>query len=84
MPVVWGGQGTEGQHAYHQLLHQGTCFAADFIAITDKKDPIAEHRNWLNAHARAQSRVMSEGGIKNQTMKALRIFEVIIPIRTLS
>jgi glucose-6-phosphate isomerase len=62
MPVVWGGQGTEGQHAYHQLLHQGTsAFAADFIAITDKKDPIAEHRNWLNAHARAQSRVMSEG-----------------------
>jgi glucose-6-phosphate isomerase len=62
MPVVWGGQATEGQHAYHQLLHQGTsAFAADFIAITDKKDPIAEHRNWLNAHARAQSRVMSEG-----------------------
>ena len=62
MPVVWGGQGTEGQHAYHQLLHQGTsAFAADFIAITDNKDPIAEHRNWLNAHARAQSRVMSEG-----------------------
>ncbi len=62
MPVVWGGQGTEGQHAYHQLLHQGTsAFAADFIAITDKKDPITEHRNWLNAHARAQSRVMSEG-----------------------
>ena len=62
MPVVWGGQGTEGQHAYHQLLHQGTsAFAADFIAITDKKDPIAEHRNWLNAHARAQSKVMSQG-----------------------
>ncbi len=62
MPVVWGGQGTEGQHAYHQLLHQGTsAFAADFIAITDKNDPIAEHRNWLNAHARAQSKVMSEG-----------------------
>ena len=62
MPVVWGGQGTEGQHAYHQLLHQGTsAFAADFIAITDKKDPIAVHRNWLNAHARAQSKVMSEG-----------------------
>ncbi len=76
MPVVWGGQGTEGQHAYHQLLHQGTsAFAADFIAITDKNDPIAEHRNWLNAHARAQSRVMSEGWNQksnNESFKSIR------------
>ena len=76
MPIVWGGQGTEGQHAYHQLLHQGTSpFAADFIAITDKKDPIAEHRNWLNAHARAQSKVMSEGWNQksnNESFKNIR------------
>ena len=67
MPIVWGGQETEGQHAYHQLLHQGTSpFAADFISIIDKDDPISEHRNWLNAHARAQSRVMSEGWNQGQ------------------
>ena len=76
MPVVWGGQGTEGQHAYHQLLHQGTsAFAADFIAVTDKNDPIAEHRNWLNAHARAQSKVMSEGWNQqsyNESFKNIR------------
>ena len=76
MPVVWGGQGTEGQHAYHQLLHQGTsAFAADFIATTDKNDPIAEHRNWLNAHARAQSKVMSEGWNQesnNESFKNIR------------
>ncbi len=76
MPVVWGGQGTEGQHAYHQLLHQGTsAFAADFIAITDKNDPFAEHRNWLNAHAMAQSKVMSEGWNQksnNESFKNIR------------
>ncbi len=76
MPVVWGGQGTEGQHAYHQLLHQGTSpFAADFIATTDKNDPISEHRNWLNAHARAQSKVMLEGWKQqsnNESFKNIR------------
>ncbi len=65
MPIVWGGQGTSGQHAYHQLLHQGTSqFAADFITVRDEDDPIAEHRNWLNAHAEAQSEVMSAGWIQ--------------------
>ena len=73
MPVVWGGQGTGGQHAYHQLLHQGTsAFAADFIAITDKEDPIAEHRNWLNAHARAQSKVMSEGWNRDSNSESFK------------
>ena len=73
MPVVWGGQGTGGQHAYHQLLHQGTSpFAADFIAITDKEDPIAEHRYWLNAHARAQSKVMSEGWNRDSNSESFK------------
>jgi glucose-6-phosphate isomerase len=36
MPIVWGGEGTNGQHAFHQLLHQGTrAFAADFILVAN-------------------------------------------------
>ena len=36
MQVLWGGCGTNGQHAYHQLLHQGTSkFAADFILLVE-------------------------------------------------
>ncbi len=61
MPVVWGGRGTNGQHAYHQLLHQGTrSFAADFILVAEGAPP-AEHHRWLNANALAQSQAMLLG-----------------------
>ena len=61
MPIVWGGRGTNGQHAYHQLLHQGTrSFAADFIIVATSTGP-AEHHRWLNANALAQSQAMLLG-----------------------
>ncbi len=62
MPILWGGTGTKGQHAYHQLLHQGTrAYAADFIVVGDKTDALREHRNWLNANALAQGQAMASG-----------------------
>ena len=66
MPIVWGGRGTNGQHAYHQLLHQGTrSFAADFIVIgtesADNGSALDEHHRWLNANALAQSQAMLLG-----------------------
>jgi glucose-6-phosphate isomerase len=61
MPIVWGGVGTNGQHAYHQLLHQGTrSFAADFIVVATEEGP-AHHLRWLNANALAQSQAMLLG-----------------------
>lgn len=62
MPILWGGTGTKGQHAYHQLLHQGTrAYAADFIVVaTDDRDR-PEHHNWLLANALAQSQAMAIG-----------------------
>jgi len=61
MPIVWGGRGTNGQHAYHQLLHQGTrSFAADFIIVARGEPPADQHR-WLNANALAQSQAMLQG-----------------------
>ena len=62
MPILWGGTGTRGQHAYHQLLHQGTqTYCADFILVA--KDPLQrrEHHNWLIANALAQSQAMAIG-----------------------
>ena len=62
MPILWGGTGTRGQHAYHQLLHQGTrAYAADFIIVAkdDLGDP--EHHHWLLANALAQSQAMAIG-----------------------
>jgi glucose-6-phosphate isomerase len=61
MPIVWGGRGTNGQHAFHQLLHQGTrSFSADFILIAEPTQP-ADHHRWLLANALAQSQAMMIG-----------------------
>jgi len=61
MPVVWGGCGTNGQHAYHQLLLQGTrMVAADFIVVRQGAEP-ALHQRWLNANALAQSQALRLG-----------------------
>ena len=62
MPILWGGVGTNGQHAYHQLLHQGTrAYAADFIIIAEDDRNQPEHHNWLIANALAQSQAMAQG-----------------------
>ena len=62
MPILWGGTGTRGQHAYHQLLHQGTrAYAADFIAVRRDTRGRSEHHRWLLANALAQSQAMAAG-----------------------
>jgi glucose-6-phosphate isomerase len=62
MPILWGGTGTRGQHAYHQLLHQGTrAYAADFIAVRSDTRRQPEHHRWLLANALAQSQAMAAG-----------------------
>ena len=64
MPILWGGCGTNGQHAYHQLLHQGTsAYAADIIVVAQDQMNLPHHRNWLNANALAQAQAMTDGWI---------------------
>ena len=61
-PVVWGGEETNGQHAFHQLLHQGTrAFSADFIAVARAGHDLRAHHDWLLANCLAQSKAMREG-----------------------
>lgn len=61
-PVVWGGEETNGQHAFHQLLHQGTrAFSADFIAVARAGHDLKVHHDWLLANCLAQSKAMREG-----------------------
>ena len=61
-PVVWGGEETNGQHAFHQLLHQGTrAFSADFVAVARPGHDLKDHHDWLLANCLAQSRAMMEG-----------------------
>lgn len=62
MPIVWGGVGTNGQHAFHQLLHQGTrSFTADFILCGRDDCDLPEHHRWLLANALAQAQAMLRG-----------------------
>ena len=62
MPVLWGGTGTKGQHAYHQLLHQGSrAYTADFVLVGTDHHDHAEHHRWLLANALAQSQAMASG-----------------------
>jgi glucose-6-phosphate isomerase len=61
-PIVWGGEGTTGQHAYHQLLHQGTRFVStDFILPLTPHHKRLEHHNWLVANCFAQSQALMLG-----------------------
>jgi len=60
-PVVWGAEGTVGQHSFHQLLHQGTqAVPADFIVVAEAPgDP--RRRRILAAHAAAQAEALALG-----------------------
>ena len=70
--VIWGGTGTNGQHAYHQLLHQGTILIpVDFIVSTTSHNPIEKHHTWLFAHTLSQSRAMMLGQSEQEIKKAL-------------
>jgi glucose-6-phosphate isomerase len=61
-PVVWGGAGTPGQHAFHQWLHQGSDVAAcDFVVVAEAMGTNAAHHEMLLAHACAQSEALMNG-----------------------
>lgn len=60
--VVWGGLGNNGQHAYYQLLHQGTSLTSiDFLAPVNTSDPLGDHHATLLANCLAQSAVLMAG-----------------------
>ena len=61
-PVVWGTPGTNGQHAYFQLLHQGTSLVpCDFIGVLTPEHPYAHHHDLLLANLFAQSAALAFG-----------------------
>jgi glucose-6-phosphate isomerase len=61
-PVIWGEPGTNGQHAFYQLLHQGTRLVpADFIAPVFSQNPIGDHHATLLANFFAQTEALMIG-----------------------
>ncbi len=61
-PVIWGEPGTNGQHAFYQLIHQGTpLIPCDFIAPTQSHNPIGDHHVKLLSNFFAQTEALMNG-----------------------
>jgi glucose-6-phosphate isomerase len=91
-PVVWGEPGTNGQHAFYQLIHQGTeLIPADFIGFVRSLNPVGDHHDLLMANffaqtealafGRTEEEVRTEGGDDSQV--AHRTFQGNRPTNTL-
>ena len=66
-PVYWGEPGTNGQHSFYQLIHQGTkLIPADFIGFLHSLNPIGPHHDLLNANVFAQSEALAFGKTAEQ------------------
>ena len=66
-PIVWGEPGTNGQHAFYQLIHQGTkLIPCDFIASVNSHNPIGEHHEILLSNFFAQTEALMKGKTKKE------------------
>ncbi|WP_171020209.1 glucose-6-phosphate isomerase [Hydrogenophaga sp. 2FB] len=75
-PIVWGGLGIDGQHAYFQLIHQGKhTVPVDFIGVQNEDTPLplaATHHEVVNLNLRAQAEAMAFGRSLTDTQAALQ------------
>jgi glucose-6-phosphate isomerase len=72
-PIVWGEPGTNGQHAFFQLLHQGTHLVpCDFIVTTQSQNPIGRHHDILVANCIAQAEALMRGKTEEEARDELR------------
>lgn len=72
-PVVWGEPGTNGQHAFYQLIHQGTkLIPCDFIAPANSLNPIGDHHQILLANFFAQTEALMNGKDYQTVVKELK------------
>lgn len=61
-PIVWGEPGTNGQHAFYQLIHQGTeLIPCDFIGVCKSQNPLSDHHEKLMANFFAQAEALMNG-----------------------
>jgi glucose-6-phosphate isomerase len=72
-PVIWGEPGTNGQHAFYQLIHQGTkLIPCDFIAPAVSHNPIGEHHQMLMSNFFAQTEALMRGKPEAEVTAELR------------
>ena len=71
-PILWGQPGTNGQHAFYQLIHQGTKLVpCDFLAATQNHNPIGDHHAVLVANFLAQTEALMKGRTFEETQAEL-------------
>ncbi|WP_346839120.1 glucose-6-phosphate isomerase [Microbulbifer sp. SAOS-129_SWC] len=70
--VIWGTEGSNGQHSFHQLLHQGTdLIPADFIAVKQPTSKLVEQHQWLLACCISQSQALLRGKTLHEAREEL-------------
>jgi glucose-6-phosphate isomerase len=80
-PIYWGEPGTNGQHSFYQLIHQGTrLIPCDFIAFSKPLNPVGRHHDMLIANVCAQTEALAFGKTSEQ-VKAEGIPDWLVPHR---
>ena len=89
-PIVWGEPGTNGQHAFYQLIHQGSkIIPCDFIAPAISHNPISDHHNKLLANFFAQTEALMMGKTREEAKEDMEAqgklpaeIEELLPFKT--
>jgi glucose-6-phosphate isomerase len=72
-PIIWGEPGTNGQHAFYQLIHQGTKLVpCDFLAPVNSHNPVGDHHAKLLSNFLAQSEALMKGKTLDEATAELR------------
>jgi glucose-6-phosphate isomerase len=72
-PIIWGETGTNGQHAFYQLLHQGTALVpADFLAPASSHNPVGDHHAVLLSNFVAQTEALMRGQTREEVIAELK------------
>jgi glucose-6-phosphate isomerase len=80
-PIYWGEPGTNGQHSFYQLIHQGTkLIPCDFIAFARSLNPVGRHHDMLLANVFAQSEALAFGKTSEE-VKADGTIDWLVPHR---
>jgi len=80
--IFWGEPGTNGQHSFYQLIHQGTkVIPCDFIAFAHSLNPLGEHHDLLTANVLAQAEALAFGNTADE-VKADGVPDWQVPYRT--
>jgi glucose-6-phosphate isomerase len=81
-PIIWGEPGTNGQHAFYQLIHQGTrLIPCDFIAPIETHNPIGKHHEILMANFFAQTEALMRGKTPDE-VRAEKVADKLVPHKT--